>query len=661
MDLLKALEVLLQPNVLGAVAAGVAVGLVVGALPGVGSLSALALLLPLSYKLPMFVGLGMLLGLVAANVTGDSITSILFGIPGSASSQAIVLDGRAMTLRGEGARALGASFTASMMGGVAGAGILVASAPVARILVQVMGPAEILVMGLWGLSMVGLLSGRSVAKGLVMAAVGLLIGAIGADPNRGYPRWTMGTAELLDGFALSAIALGSFALPEVMEMLAGLRNPSEGAAHGVAVQAGFALRGQLRGAVDAIRNWWLVIRASIIGAIIGIIPGIGGSVVDWICYGVTVRSARDRERFGKGDVRGIIGVDGGNNAVAGGAFVTTLLFGVPGTVSAGLVLSAIIAHGIKPGSELVQEKLYVLYFFVLALALANILSGGICFFSAHLIARLVAVRKNVLGPVLLSIILAGAYAGGRWTEVVSAVALGTMCYLAKKSGWPRPPLVLAAILSPLVESKLVLSLGLYGWGLALKPYALLLGLAIVGWWWWLRLQERTREGGSRSRGGFDVEEACAGTEWLSAACGAVWAAVGIYAVASGVEMPREAAILPVGAGSVAAVIGVGVVAAEVLRGRQEIQVAARTAADAGYVAIGVLGWVVGFALFSLALGTVLGLSMASGVYAVIHETESGLRRRLGSAVAAAGVVGALLWVADRFLGIYWHPGPLAWL
>lgn len=659
MDLLKALEVLFQPNVLGAVTAGVAIGLVVGPLPGVGSLSALALLLPLSYKLPMFVGLGMLLGLVAANVTGDSITSILFGIPGSASSQAIVMDGRAMTLRGEGARALGASFTASMMGGVFGAGILLASAPVARTLVEIMGPAEILVMGLWGLSMVGLLSGRSVAKGLVMAAIGLLIGAIGADPNRGYPRWTMGTAELLDGFSLSAVALGAFALPEVMEMLATLSNPSEGKARGAAAQAGSGLRDQLRGAVDAIRNWWIVIRASIIGAIIGIIPGIGGSVVDWICYGVTVRSARDRERFGRGDVRGIIGVDGGNNATAAGAFVTTLLFGVPGTVGAGLVLSAIIAQGIRPGSELVQEKLYVLYFFVLALMMANILSGAICFFGAHWIARLVAVRRNVLGPILLSVILAGAYAGGRWTEMVSALVLGTMCYLAKKSGWPRPPLVLAAILSPLVESKLVLSLGLYGWGWVLKPYVLLLASAIVGWWWWLRVQKRTSEGGLGSQGGFDVEEASVGTEWVSAACGVVWVAVGIYAVATALEMPREAAILPVGVGSVAAVIGLGVVAAGVLRHRQEIQVAPRRAAGAGYVVIGVLAWVAGFALFSLALGTVLGLSMASGVYAVAHESESGLRRRLGSAAAAAAVVGALLWVADRFLGIYWHPGPFA--
>lgn len=656
MDIMEALSLLMQPDVLVAVAAGVAVGLVVGALPGVGSLSTLALLLPLSYKLPTFVGLGMLLGVVAANVTGDSITSILFGIPGSASSQAIVMDGRAMTLRGEGARALGASFAASVIGGLVGAGILMASVPVARRLVEVMGPAEILVMGLWGLSMIGLLSGRSVAKGLVMAAAGLLIGGIGVDPSRGYPRWTMGTAELLDGFSLSAVALGAFALPEVMDMLAGPRKPPEGAAQPVAVRTAFALGDQLRGALDAIRNWWLVIRASLIGAVIGIIPGIGGSVVDWICYGVTVQAARDRAMFGKGDVRGIVGVDGGNNATASAAFVTTLLFGVPGTVGAGLVLSSIIAHGIKPGSELVQEKLYVLYFFVLALTMANLLSGGICFFSAHWISRLVSVRRNILAPVLLSIVLAGSYAGGRWTELVSALALGAACYLAKKSGWPRPPLVLAAILSPLVEAKLVLSLGLYGWGWALRPYVLLLGLTALAWWAWLRARERQSERGGA--GSFDVEEALPGSEWLGAACGAVWVAAGSYALATGVGMPHPVGILPVGAGIVAAALGAGVVVAQALRGGQRTQAGSRRSARAGWIAPA-LAWVAGFALSSLILGTVAGLSAASGAYAAAYDAESGLRRRLASAVAAAAIVGALLWLADRVLGIYWHPGPFA--
>jgi putative tricarboxylic transport membrane protein len=277
---------------------GVLIGLVVGVLPGLGGIAGMAILLPFIYGMDPISALGMLIGMVAVIPTGDTFTSVLMGIPGSSASQATVLDGFPLAKKGEAGRALAAAFMSSLFGGLVGALVLTLAIVVARPLVLAFSSAELFMLAVFGLSMVAVLAGKNLAKGIAAAGLGLILGSVGDAPATGEFRMVFGIDYLYDGLPLVVVAMGVFAIPEIIDLLK----------RGTAIAEHYEIGGGwAKGFVDVLRNRWLVLRCSGLGCMIGALPGLGGSVVDWIAYSHALQTTRDRSQFGKGEIRGVIG------------------------------------------------------------------------------------------------------------------------------------------------------------------------------------------------------------------------------------------------------------------------------------------------------------------------------------------------------------------
>ena len=333
----EAWALILQPIVLGYLVLGVLMGLCIGVFPGLGGIAGLSLLLPFMFGMDPVLGLALMIGMVAVVPTSDTFASVLMGIPGSSASQATVLDGFPMAQKGKAARALSAAFASSLFGGLVGASFLTVFILVARPIVLEFRTPELLMITIFGLSMVGILAGRVATKGLVAAGLGMLIGTIGEGASSGDLRMSSyDFPYLVDGLKLVIVGLGIFAIPEIITLLRNDRAISKDPQIG---------GGWIAGIKDWFANIWLSVRCSIIGVIVGVIPGLGGSVVDWIAYGHTVQTSKDKSKFGQGDVRGVIGPESSNNAKEGGGLVPTLLFGIPGSGSMAIFIGAIALLG----------------------------------------------------------------------------------------------------------------------------------------------------------------------------------------------------------------------------------------------------------------------------------------------------------------------------
>ncbi|MDP2410910.1 MAG: tripartite tricarboxylate transporter permease [Pseudolabrys sp.] len=467
--LFSALAALLTPQHLGFMALGVSVGLVVGVLPGLGGIAGLALLLPFIYGMDQISALAMLIGLVAVIPTSDTFASVLMGIPGSSASQATVVDGFPLAKKGEAARALSAAFSASLIGGLFGALVLTAFVLVARPLILAFGSAELFMLTVFGLSMVGVLSGSNLAKGVAACGVGLAFGCIGAAPATGEYRMDFNALYLSDGIPLVIVGLGIFAIPEIVDLLR-LRQTIAG---GNPLGSGW-----LQGVRDTWANKWLALRCSGIGAIIGAIPGLGGSVVDWIAYGHVVQTSKDRSQFGKGDIRGVIAPESANNAKEGGGLVPTLLFGIPGSGAMAIFLAGMILVGLQPGPAMVGRNLDVTYTIVWSLALANVLGTAMCIALAPGIARLTTIRYMLIAPFMIMVIAFAAFQATRSLyDLVALLGVGVLGIFMKRFGWSRPAFLIGFVLALQAERYLYQAVQFAGWNFLTRP--LVIGIVVL--------------------------------------------------------------------------------------------------------------------------------------------------------------------------------------
>ncbi len=449
-------------------ALGVMLGLAVGAFPGLGGIAGLAIMMPFLYGMDTVSALATLVGLVAVIPTSDTFTSVLMGIPGSSASQATVLDGFPLSQQGHAARALSAAFTASLMGGLVGAVILTLFVQVARPLILTFGSAELFMLALLGLSMVGVLSGASLIKGLAACGLGLIVGSIGGAPATGEFRMTFGVDYLYDGLPLVIMGIGLFAFPEITELLR--RNRAIASSRMLAAD-------WFEGIRDVFRHWFLCLRCAGLGTLIGAIPGLGGTVVDWIAYGHVVQTAKDKSRFGKGDIRGVLAPESANNAKEGGGLVPTLLFGIPG--SGGMVLL-----GIEAGPAMVSSNLDLTYTIIWSLALANVLGAGSCMLLARPIARLTTIPFNLLAPFMIVVVSFAAFQATRqFMDLVALLAVGVLGVLLRRFGWSRPAFLIGFVLAPQAEGYLNLAVQFYGWEMLARPGVLvILGITVVSVW-----------------------------------------------------------------------------------------------------------------------------------------------------------------------------------
>jgi TctA family transporter len=457
---LNALAVVLDPARFAIIFVGIILGLIIGILPGIGGLAGMALLIPFTHAMDAHTALAFLIGMWAVTATADTVPAILFGVPGAVGSAATVLDGHPMAKRGEAGRAFGASFSASIAGGLFGAALLALSIPILRPFMLAIGTPELLAVCVLGLTLVASVSQGAVLKGLVVAVFGVLLAAVGDEAQSGQLRWTFDSLfdnYLLDGVPIESIALGLFALPELLDMAIARVNM------GAAQRLDGVFREQLRGVRDVIGNWKLVLNSSTIGVVLGSVPGMGAAVIDWVAYGSAARLVKGAgESFGKGDVRGLIAAESANNAREGGALIPTLAFGVPGSPSMALLLGAFLSHGITPGPKLLDSQLDITYTLIWSLALANVVGAGICFLAANPLARIATLRAGILVPTVFAVCFVGAYQGSlSFGDLVVLVVFGLTGWIMKQYGWARAPLILGFILGKLIEKYLFISVGRY--------------------------------------------------------------------------------------------------------------------------------------------------------------------------------------------------------
>ncbi len=441
----EALTLIFQPSQLMYLILGVLLGLSVGVFPGLAGIAGLSLVLPFMFGMDPVSGLALMVGLIAVVPTSDTFASVLLGIPGSTASQATVLDGFPLSKRGEAARALSAAFVSSLFGGLLGAIVLTFFLLIARPLILAFGLPEMLMITVLGLSMVAILAGRIPLKGVAAAGLGLLIGTIGESDASGSLRMaTYDIPYLVDGFKLVIVGLGIFAVPEIVALLRQDRAISKSGGLG---------SGWLRGIRDWASNLWLSIRSAAIGVIVGVIPGLGGSVVDWITYGFTVQSAKDKSQFGKGDIRGVIGPESSNNAKEGGGLVPTLIFGIPGSGSMAVFLGGIALLGYDPGPHMVRHNLDITYTIVWSLALANVFGAGLCILLSNQIARVTTIRFTLVAPFLFTIIAFAAFQSAQTLmDLAALMGIGLIGIFLRRFEWSRPAFLIGFVLSSQAES-----------------------------------------------------------------------------------------------------------------------------------------------------------------------------------------------------------------
>jgi TctA family transporter len=468
---ISALATLLSPQHVLYLCGGVFLGLVVGILPGLGGTAGLALLLPFVFGMEPTNALAMMIGLQSVTATSDTFPSVLMGIPGTASSQATVVDGFPLSKKGEAARALAAAFSASLIGGLFGALVLTFAIYYAEPLINAMGFAEQMMLILLALTMVGMLTGGHPMKGLAACAIGLMLGAFGSAPVSGVERLTFGTEYLIDPIKLVILGLAMFAMPEIIDLLRRQFTISK---------SGVLGSGWLQGLKDTFTHWWIVLRCAAIGCVVGALPGLGGSVIDWIAYSHVIQTSKNRETFGTGDIRGVIAPEAANNAKEGGALIPTILFGIPGSGSMALLLGGFILIGIEPGIELITTEGDLVYLMIWSVALANIFGAGTCLILASQIAKLTTIRYTLIAPFMFGLIFFAAFQATRdWGDLIMLMVLGTLGVYMKRFGWPRPALLIGYVLSNRVETSIYHSITTYGLSFLSHPIVIVLLILTV--------------------------------------------------------------------------------------------------------------------------------------------------------------------------------------
>ncbi len=453
---------------------GVAIGMFFGAVPGLGGLVGMAIILPFTFGMEPNVAFAFILGMYAVTTTADTLSSVLLGIPGTAASQATILDGYPMAQRGEASRALGAAYTVSMIGGVLGAVFLALSIPIIRPIILSFSEPELFALAVLGLTMVASLSGKSIFKGTAAACFGLMLATIGFAEFGGVRRYWFDQNFLLEGLPIVPYVLGLFAIPEVLELA--VRNTSISRVQREEVETG----GIINGMKDAAKNWWLGIRCTVIGVYVGMLPGLGGSIVDWVAYGHAAQSEKNNENFGKGDVRGVIAPEAANNAMKGGALLPTIAFAIPGSASMAILLSAFFIQGLEPGPQMLTDKLNITFTLVWTLVIANVAGAVILLLWGSQASKITYLQGHIIVPAIMLVVFMGAWVGngtlGNWIVLLT---FGVIGYFMKLGGWPRPPIVLGFVLGKIMEEAMNLSMQTHGWGSFSRPIVLVVIALII--------------------------------------------------------------------------------------------------------------------------------------------------------------------------------------
>jgi putative tricarboxylic transport membrane protein len=482
MQAIEILGMVLSLDVLVALFIGLVVSIIMGALPGLSATMAVALLIPVTFGMNPIAGLVMLTAVYTGAVYGGSITAILLHTPGTPASAATAIDGYAMAKKGEGFKAIGIATVSSVIGGTISALALIFLAPPLAQVSLKFGPMEYFFMAVFGLTIIGSLAGDSMVKGLMGGILGLFIGIIGLDQMSGIPRFTFGILALESGISMVPAMIGMFSLSQVMVMTEDIVKGKTS----LTEESDTVLKGRF---LPTLKEFKVIlptiIKSSIIGVFVGILPGAGGDIGSWVGYNEAKRSSKHPERFGHGAVEGIAAAESANNAVTGGALIPLLTLGIPGSAVAAILLGGLMIQGLSPGYELFTKYANITYSVMYGFLLANIFMGFIGYVISKQAVKLSKVPMTILGPVILGLSVVGSYAiQNSIFDVYVMVFFGFLGYFMRKAGFGTAPTILGVILGTMIESNyrraLVLSKGsMIGYFFS-RPIAILLfGLVIV--------------------------------------------------------------------------------------------------------------------------------------------------------------------------------------
>ena len=449
-NLITGFSVALQPHNIFFCFIGVLIGTLIGVLPGIGPVGAMSILLPITFGISPVTAIIMLSGIYYGAQYGGSTTSILVGIPGEAASVVTTLDGHQMALQGRAGPALGIAAFGSFIAGTIGIiGLMLLAPPLASIALK-FGPPEYFALMIMGLVILTYLAQKSMTKSLMMAGVGVLAGVVGLDTMTGLPRFTFGVSDLLDGIGIAPLSMGLFGVSEI------LLNVERTIKQGVVVSQ---VKNLLPSRQDWKESFAPIVRGSFSGFLLGILPGGGAVLASFISYGTEKRLSKTPEKFGHGAIAGVAGPEAANNAAAQAAFIPLLTLGIPANAVMGILLGALMIHGITPGPLMIQKNPELFWGTVTSMYLGNAMLLVLNLPLIGLWVRLLRVRYAVLFPLILFIALIGAYViNGSEMDLYMMLFFGVVGYLMRKFDYEPAPLILAYVLSPILEDSLRQSL-----------------------------------------------------------------------------------------------------------------------------------------------------------------------------------------------------------
>jgi len=474
--LLEGLSGVLNPVVFLYMVGSTIIGLIFGLIPGLSGMTYLALLIPFTFGMNPLLAMTVLLAGHAVVHTAGGITAILINVPGTAANAPTLIDGFPLARQGHAGRAIGVAVTASGVGGVIGGIILVLCIPFLRAIVMAFGSPELFFLCVLGITFIATVAGKSLLKGLISGIIGIILSLIGFDAVTATARLTFGSLYLNSGIGIIPIVLGLFALPQVIELMSTGKSIAEDKPMATIASDIW------EGVKDVFRHWSLTLRASLIGALIGAVPGVGAETAIWIAYAHAKQTSKTPELFGHGAVEGIIGPESANNSKEGGALIPTLSFGIPGSSGMAVMLGAFLVVGLDPGPLFLRDHLDICYAMVFTLVLANIIGALFCLFSARYLAKITIIPSRYLAPLILVLIVIGAYLyRENWLDIIATFVIGIIGLGMVIFAYPRPPLILGFVLGKLVERYFHLSVKTSGNLFFLRPLSLILiFLTIIG-------------------------------------------------------------------------------------------------------------------------------------------------------------------------------------
>ena len=667
---LQAGAYLVDPVYWVAVSIAIALAIVVGIVPGVGSLLVMALMIPfVLFKIEdPAIAIVMLATITGVNNTLDSIPAVLVGLP-SGATQVTFLEGHQLARRGLGAYTLGAVYAVSAIGGVVGAVILALVIPVIKPFVLSFNYSEIAMMALFGVAMISALSRGAMVKGFAAAMLGILLGTVGIDPLSGASRFTFGQIQLWAGLPVIATVLGIFALPEMIDLS---MTRQAVAPEGAQV----SVREVFRGFRYGLSRWKVAIRQSTFGVFLGAVPGIGSAVVDWLAYAFGIFFTKDKSQFGKGSLDGVLFAESAQNSKEAGQAIPTLALGIPGGTGWIMIIVAMLAFGITPGTQMLGTYAHITMLIVITLALGNLIVTMLGLVFTAYLAKLTMIPYPVIGFCIIPIAFLAAFLDlTHWLAIPIVLVFTGIGLLMKRYQWPRPPLVLGFILGPIIDQNLQSALSIHGFvGVLTRPITITLFIVavVVAFVMW-RAMGRTEATVSQVTGG--AEEPAAGDAHLQENTGLrlswhgehIVPIVGMLGAAgflwASLQLPGRAQMLPMW-------LSIGIlVLCFVQLWRQALTTKVRTVEilDLGMRSTGMAGMrsasliVVGLLTAFVVLAMIVGLQYAAILLALLGPALllSGRLRWIGGGLAAVVVAVFSFVLLDYLMAVIW-PQPVIW-